>query len=683
MTRAIFAGMLMAAAAFADTECIVTTWLPDAVINKNYSVQLTAAPGQTPVWSLAQDSLPSGLTLSSTGVISGVPDTLGASSFLIRATDPQFGVAYQALTIDVTLGQLNIANESLPIATQGVGYSVTLTGAGGVPPYKWSFASTVTEGLTIDPVSGILSGTPSVAGSFSIPIQVTDALGKKFIRAYAFFVAAPLSVQTTSLPNGAPGTPYSQTLTAGGGQAPYTWSATGLPAGLKVDPSTGVIAGTAAANGTYVVTVSVTDYGQRNATRTIVLTIGPGVVITNTSLAMGTIGVPYSQTLMAIGGQAPYTWSMGVGGILPPGLSLNAATGVISGTPLYGSSLTFSVKATDSLGLTGFATYTINILPQLTIITIVLPPAPVGTVYSQVISATGGETPYRWSAANLPAGLSLNASTGMISGSVPGAGTNTIQVTVTDALNHSATQPLAVTGVISQIPPVTIGGLPVSTGYLQQPSITVSLAAPYTAALTGTLTVSFASSVGGTDQMIAFSVGGQSTTSAAFTIPAGTTQAQFSGKSSVTLLTGTVAGTITLTVTNVTAGGTNVTPSPAPTAAFTNNPTVPFISKVSFSQTPGGVTVVVSGFSSTRDMTSGLFHFAPASNATIATNDLTVSLSSAFTTWYQNSASNAFGSQFSMTLPFAVANGAAANLVSVTVTLTNSKGNSNPVSPTQ
>ena len=117
-------------------EAITTTCLPDAVINQNYSAQLAAAPGQTPAWSVAQGMLPAGLALSATGVISGVPNTLGASSFLIAATDPQYGVAYQALTIDVTLGPLNIANESLPIATQGVPYDVTFSGVGGVPAYN-------------------------------------------------------------------------------------------------------------------------------------------------------------------------------------------------------------------------------------------------------------------------------------------------------------------------------------------------------------------------------------------------------------------------------------------------------------------------------------------------------------------------------------------------------------------
>jgi hypothetical protein len=680
MIRGALLGIAMAAAAFADPEAILTTHVHDAVINKSYSRQLEASPGQSPLWTLAQGTLPSGLTLTASGLISGTPDTLGASSFLVRATDPLYGVAYQALTLDVTLGRLNIANESLPIATQGVGYRVAITGAGGVPPYQWGFASTVTQGMSIDPASGVLSGTPTTSGNFSIPILVTDSLRRTFSRAYAFFVAAPLSVLTTSLPNGSPGAAYSQTLAAGGGQAPYAWSATGLPTGLRIDAATGAITGTPTANGTYPVTVNLTDYGQRSSTRTLVLTIGPGVVITNTMLAMGTIGVAYSQTLVATGGQAPYTWSMGAGGSLPPGLALNPATGVISGTPLFGSSLTFSVKATDALGLTGLATYTINILPQLTIITKSLPPFPVGASYSQVIAATGGETPYRWSAANLPAGLALDPSTGMLAGTLASAGSNTVAITVTDALNQTATQALVVAAAAAPIPAVTIGGLPTSPGYLQQPAITVSIAAPYSADLTGTLTLTFASSVGGDDQLIQFGPGGRT---ASFTIPAGTTQAQFSGKSNIPVLTGTVAGTITLTVSSITTGGTDVTPSPPPAAKITTNPTVPFISTVAFSQTPSGVMVVVNGFSSTRDMTGGLFHFAPSSNAIISTTDVTVQLSSAFTTWYQSATSNQYGSQFMLTIPFSVANGPVADLVSVTVTLTNSKGSSNPVSPTQ
>lgn len=681
MTRLFAIGVFMSALAFADREAIVTTHLPDAVINKNYSVQLCAAPGQTPVWTVGEGMLPSGLNISSDGIISGVPDTLGRTTFLIAATDAQYGYAYQALTLDVTLGPLNITNESLPIATQGVAYSVTLSGSGGVPPYKWGFASTVTKGMTIDAASGVLSGTPSTAGSFSIPIQVTDSLGKTFSRGYAFFVATPLSVLTTALPNAAPGSTYSQTLAAGGGQAPYTWSATGLPMGLRIDSATGVISGTPVSNGTAPINVSVTDYGQRNAARSVLLTVGPGVVITNTLLGFGSIGVPYSQTLIATGGQGPYAWSLGAGGSLPPGLSLNAATGVIAGTPTFASSLTFSVKVTDALGLTGFATYTINVLPPLTIVTGVLPPILVSTACSQVIAATGGQTPYQWSAANLPAGLSLDPATGVLSGSISNPGTNTINVTVTDSLKQTATRSLTVLATAAAIPAVTIGGLPATPGFLQQPAITVSIASPYAADLAGTLTLTFASSVGGDDQMIQF--GGAGGRSASFTIPAGTTQAQFSGKSSIAVLTGTVAGTITLTVSSVTTGGTNVTPSPAPSATITTNPSVPFISTVTFSQTTGGVTVVVTGFSSTRDMSSGLFHFAPASNSTIATNDLTVSLGSAFTTWYQSATSSQYGSQFTLTVPFSVANGAAANLVSVTVTLTNSKGNSNPVSPTQ
>jgi hypothetical protein len=225
------------------------------------------------------------------------------------------------------------------------------------------------------------------------------------------------------------------------------------------------------------------------------------------------------------------------------------------------------------------------------------------------------------------------------------------------------------------LPAVTIGGLPASSGPAQQPLMTISLASPYSLDVTGTATLTFASSVGGDDQTIQFGTGGRTVN---FTIPAGTTQANFSGKANVAVLTGTVAGTITIKL-SLSASGTDVTPTPPPTATITLVTTVPFIQSVQLQQATGGFTVVITGFSTTRDMVSGLFHFAPSTNATLAASDVTVQLGAAFTSWYSNTASNAVGSQFLLTVPFTTQNGPPGDIVAVTVTLTNSKGTSNPV----
>jgi hypothetical protein len=232
-----------------------------------------------------------------------------------------------------------------------------------------------------------------------------------------------------------------------------------------------------------------------------------------------------------------------------------------------------------------------------------------------------------------------------------------------------------VTAQVAQpVPALSIAGLPASTGPAQQPAMTISAAVPYVADITGTATLTFASSVGGDDQTIQFGTGGRTVN---FTIPAGTTQANFSGKANVAVLTGTVAGTITIKLTVVTQGS-DVTPTPPPTATIALVTTVPFIQSTQLQQSTGGFTVLITGFSTTRDMVSGLFHFAPSTNATLAASDVTVQLGAAFTTWYSNTASNALGSQFLLTVPFTTQNGLPGNIVAVTVTLTNSKGSSNP-----
>jgi hypothetical protein len=213
-------------------------------------------------------------------------------------------------------------------------------------------------------------------------------------------------------------------------------------------------------------------------------------------------------------------------------------------------------------------------------------------------------------------------------------------------------------------------------GAAQQLPVSLSLASPYPSDITGTITLTFASSVGGDDQMIQFSNGSRSLS---FTIPAGNTQAIFT-PANPAVLTGTVAGTIILTAA-LSAAGVDITPSPQPTKTITTTANVPFIQTVSLVQGTGGFNVVVTGFATSREIISGLFHFAPATNTTVAQSDITVQLTSAFSAWYQNPASNAFGSEFTLTVPFTVTNGNAASVVAVTVTLTNSKGNSNSVSP--
>lgn len=160
--------------------------------------------------------------------------------------------------------------------------------------------------------------------------------------------AQPITIVTTSAPNGVVGTAYSQTLTATGGSGGFTWSLTSgtLPTGLLLSTS-GVVSGTPTATGTYTFTAQVKDSAGTTASQAFTVSIASPLTITTTSLPDATIGKAYSATLQASGGTAPYTWSI-VTGTLPAGLTLDATTGVISGTPTAAGSSTITFKVTDS-----------------------------------------------------------------------------------------------------------------------------------------------------------------------------------------------------------------------------------------------------------------------------------------------------------------------------------------------
>jgi Putative Ig domain len=165
---------------------------------------------------------------------------------------------------------------------------------------------------------------------------------------------ADLVITTSSVPSGTVGTPYSTTLAATGGITPYTWVVDSLPGGLTVNPSTGVISGTPSQSGTFDLLAQVTDaqVPADTAIRSLSLTIAPApvpdpLVITTTSLPAARRNKNYNRTLTATGGVTPYTWSV-VNGSLPPGLTLNASSGVVSGRATTLGTFAFTVQVSDS-----------------------------------------------------------------------------------------------------------------------------------------------------------------------------------------------------------------------------------------------------------------------------------------------------------------------------------------------
>jgi Putative Ig domain len=349
-----------------------------------------------------------------------------------------------------------------PMASGSVGtaYSGAAPAAsGGTGPYAWTAAS-LPAGLSINSGTGAITGTATATGTATI--TATDAnlcTGTTTLVINAF--ACPIiTVTPGTLPGGSVGTAYNQTPTASGapGGSSYTWSATGLPAGLSLDTSTGAITGTPTAAGIATITATYTNAGT-NCTGTATLAITavacPTITVTPAPMASGSVGTAYSGAAPAAsGGTGPYAWTAAS---LPAGLSINSGTGAITGTPT--ATGTATITATDANLCTGTTTLVINAFacPIITVTPATLPQGSVGTAYSQTPTASGagaGAT-YTWSATGLPAGLSLNTSTGAITGTPTATGTATITATYTSAgQNCTGTTTLSV--VTNCCPQITV-----------------------------------------------------------------------------------------------------------------------------------------------------------------------------------------------------------------------------------
>ncbi|NTI26448.1 tandem-95 repeat protein [Rhizobium rhizogenes] len=419
----------------APTIAIAPATLPAATVAAAYSQSITASGSTGPyTYTVTAGALPTGLTLSSAGALSGTPTAAGTFNFTVTATDSSTGTGpftgSRAYSLTVTAPTITIAPTTLPAAAVAAAYSQIITASGGTGVYTYAVtAGALPAGLTLSS-AGALSGTPTAAGTFNFTVTATDSStgSGPFTgsRAYSLAVSAQPPIAGS----------VAATVAANSSNNPINLNITG-GAATSVAIATGAGHGTATASGTSITytptpgysgsdsfTYTAANVSGTSVPATVSITVtAPTLSLSPTSGALpaGMVGTAYSQTVTASGGTSPYSYS--ATGTLPAGLTLNHSTGAITGTPTTAGNYSFTVTATDANSVTISAAYTIAIAPPPA--TFVFSPADgalagamAGEAYNQQISATGGTGTkiYSLASGSLPNGLVLNISTGQLTG---------------------------------------------------------------------------------------------------------------------------------------------------------------------------------------------------------------------------------------------------------------------------
>jgi large repetitive protein len=339
---------------------------PTGETGKAYSFQFHGAGGCGPAlpyqYKVLAGSLPTGLSLSSSGLISGTPSVGGGWSFWVELSDENPpsaswcvpSSAQREFSISVVQGLTIKQNALSPKATfLNEPYSFQLSADGG-GTQVWSLKSgSLPAGMSVNP-NGLVSGTPTATGDFTFVVQVTDT-NRTDTETFTLTVVERLKITAPPSPSAEVGVPLALALKSTGGRPAVTWSLLGgsLPTGLALNPATGEISGTPAVAGAYPLKVQVADTLGLTATVDVPLTVAAKLAVVKKPLPAAKVGKLYQAKLRATGGVTPLKWNIlgGKPGFLPTGIKFNAKTGAFSGTPKKAGVYRLRMQVVDKLGV--------------------------------------------------------------------------------------------------------------------------------------------------------------------------------------------------------------------------------------------------------------------------------------------------------------------------------------------
>ena len=401
------------------------------------------------ITSWAATGLPAGLSINATtGVVSGTPTTTGTSTVKVTATDSggysgsvSFTWTVKDLVTVTSPGtktsSVNVAISPLTMKATDSNPSATIT--------SWA-ATGLPAGLSINATTGVVSGTPTTTGTSTVKVTATDSGGYSGSVSFTWTVKDLVTVTSpgtkTSSVNVAI-SPLTMKATDSNPSATITsWAATGLPAGLSINATTGVVSGTPTTTGTSTVKVTATDSGGYSGSVSFTWTVKDLVTVTSPGTKTSSVNVAISPlTMKATDSNPSATITSWAATGLPAGLSINATTGVVSGTPTTTGTSTVKVTATDSGGYSGSVSFTWTVKDLVTVTSPGTKTSSVNVAISPLTMKATDSNPSAtitsWAATGLPAGLSINATTGVVSGTPTTTGTSTVKVTATDSGGYS------------------------------------------------------------------------------------------------------------------------------------------------------------------------------------------------------------------------------------------------------